>query len=113
MTQNIQFSFARAGDGTETIVLMGARGVKLVPDTHVHYAKIKAALLDSATNGDTSEEELYRLADATTLVANTLRRLSERVTIKGDELFFDGDLMEGRLTQHILDMLRAEDDNWI
>jgi hypothetical protein len=110
---NIQFSFARASDGTETIVLLGARGVKVVPDTHVNYARIKTALLDQATNGDTTEEDVYRWADSATLVAETLRRLSERVTIKGDTVYFDGDPMESRLTDHIVDMLREEDDNWV
>jgi hypothetical protein len=102
-----QFSFTRAEDGTETIVLIGSQGVRVVPDTHVNYTRIKEGLLSQD-----AEQDAFALADAATIVGDTLTRLSERVTLKGDKIFFDGDVMETRLTRHIVDMLRSDDDNF-
>lgn len=105
---NVQFSFTRSEDGTETIVLVGAQGVRVVPDTHVNFETIKSGLL----RGDSEESGLYTLADAATKVADTLHRLSERVTIKGDTVYFDGDPMETRLTRHIVEMIKSGDENF-
>jgi hypothetical protein len=105
-----QFSYSRAGDGTETIVLFGAEGPRIIPSTHINFSNIKMGLMSP---DDVPERDLYRLADAATMVADTLERLSERVTMKGDTLYFDGDPMENRLTRHIVDMIRADDDNYM
>lgn len=103
------FSYSRTGDGTETIVLLGTDGPRIIPGTHVNFDNIKMGLM---SDRDVPESDLYRLADAAATVADTLRRLSERVTIKGDTIYFDGDEMENRLTRHIVDMIRTGDENY-
>lgn len=106
----IQFSFNHSEHG-DTIVLFGAQGARVVPDSHANYANIKAALLDPHVV-DVDEQRLYALADAATTVVSKLMRLSERVTIKGDKIFFDGDEMDNRLSKHIIAMVRNDDDNY-
>lgn len=109
----IQFSFTRSEDGTETIVLMGAQGVRVIPDSHANYLSIRGVLLDQGGNdGLVTESDVYALADAAQVAIATLSRLSERVMIKGDTIYFDGDPVESRLTRHIVDMIRAGDDNF-
>lgn len=103
----VPFSFSRSEDQTETIVLLGENGVRVIPDTHVNYEQIREALL----NGD-EQTNVYALADATSNVENTLRRLSDRVTIRRDKIYFDGDEMESRLTRHIVAMVRNGDENY-
>lgn len=107
---NVQFSFTRSEDGTETIVLLGSQGVRVVPDSHANFGEIRSALVLGDTALD--ESEVYDLADASAKVIATLQRLSERVTIKGDTIYFDGDEMETRLTRHIVDMIREDDVNY-
>ena len=106
----IQFSFTRSQDGTETIVLFGAQGPRVIPDSHANYSTIKDACLNP--DGDLEETEVYAFADAAQTALTTLTRLSERVTIKGDVIFFDGDEVESRLTRHIVDMIKGGDDNF-
>jgi hypothetical protein len=113
----VPFSLGRAADGAETIVLFGAQGVRTVPDTHVNYHTIKGMLLFQEPGapgevGNVTEDEVYALADAAATVTATLTRLSERVTLKGDHIYFDGDEVENKLTKHIVDMIRTGDDNY-
>lgn len=103
------FSFTHAEDGTESLVLLDQTlGVRIVPETHLNFPAIKTMLL----SGDSSAAEVYALADAAAKVASKLNRLSERVTIKGDTIYFDGDQMESRLTTHIVNMVKGGDDNY-
>ena len=105
----VPFSFNTAENGTQTLVFIGSRGYRLLPDEHVNFGPVKALLLGDETY---EEADLYRLADASATVAETLRRLSRRVTIQGDTIYFDGDPMENKLTRHIVDMIRSGDTNW-
>lgn len=105
---SVPASFNRTSDGVESLVLLGASGHRIVPATHANYDRIKELVL----NGDGSEKEVYALVDAATAVADTLRRLSTRVTLKGSTIYVDGDRVDDRLTQHIVDMIKGDDDNW-
>jgi hypothetical protein len=105
----VQFSFTRSGDGTETIVLLGSQGVRVVPDSHANYETIYENLMDPR---EVPEADIYAMADAATKVASKLERLSERVMIKGDTIYFDGDPMETRLTKHVVDMIKAGDEHY-
>lgn len=108
MTTTVPFSYSRADNGTETIVVLGTQGVRVISDSHPNYEQLRDLLLA----GDSDEAEIYRYADSTTQVLDTLRRLSERVTIRRDTLFVDGDEVESRLTRHIVDMIRNGDENY-
>ena len=103
----IQFNFTRAEDGTETIVLIGDEGVRIVSNSHANFNRIKEAILNDEL------DNVFALADAAEVVSETLTRLSDRVILKGDSVYFDGDRMDSILTQHIVDMIRGEDDNWV
>lgn len=106
---SVPFSFARADNGTETVVVLGSQGVRVVSDSHPNYQPIRDLLLA----GDGDEAEVYRLADSSTAILDTLRRLSDRVTIRRDTLFVDGDEVESRLTRHIVEMVRNGDENYV
>jgi len=104
----VPFSFARADNGTETIVVLGNQGVRVVSDSHPNFDRVRDLLL----SGDADEAEVYRYADSTNQVLDALRRLSDRVTIRRDTLYVDGDEVESRLTRHIVDMIRNGDENY-
>lgn len=102
----LQFNFVRTEQGEESIVLVGSQGVRTVGASHVAFERLKENLFTL------SEEEAYRLVDTPVTVPAKLRRLSERVTIKGDTLYFDGDEQETKLAEHIVEMIRNDDENW-
>lgn len=104
----VPFSYSRSDNGTETVVVLGSQGVRVVSDSHPNYERVRDLLL----SGEADETEVYRYADATTVVLDALRRLSDRVTIRRDALFLDGDEIESRLSKHIVEMIRNGDDNY-
>ena len=106
-----QFSFNRDANGNETLVLFGSQGPRIIGQTHANFDRIKSALLDPHVV-DVDEQELYTLADAATTALATLRRLSDRVLIKGDVIFYDGEAMENRLTKHLVRMIADGDENF-
>jgi len=108
----IMFSFTQAENGSQTLVLLGSLGPRLIPESHANFNVIKDALLQVSGLTHLTEAEVYELADAATTVTATLQRLSERVTIRGNTIFFDGDAMNSRLTRHIIAMVREGDSNY-
>lgn len=104
----VPFSFSRTDDGTETVVLLGSQGVRVVPQSHANYETVRDLLLAGAED----EAEVYELADASATVVAKIRRLSDRVTLRRDSLFLDGDELETRLTRHIVEMIKAGDENY-
>lgn len=104
----VPFSYARTDDGTETIVVLGTQGVRVVSDSHPNYSRVRDLLLA----GDPDEADVYRLADATAAILDTLRRLSDRVTFRGDTIYVDGDEVENRLTRHLVEMIHNDDENY-
>jgi hypothetical protein len=109
MSTTVPFSFARSDNGTETVVVLGTQGVRVVSSSHPNFERVRDLLLA----GETDEALVYRYADSTTRVLDALRRLSDRVTIRRDTLYVDGDEVENRLTRHIADMIRNDDDNYV
>lgn len=105
----IPFSFARSSDGTETVVLLGSQGVRVVSDSHANYEAIRDALV----GGGSDEAEIYELADAAAKIVDTISRISDRVTLRRDTLYLDGDAVETRLTRHIVEMIKGGDENYV
>lgn len=105
----VPFSFARSDDGTETVVLLGGQGVRVVSESHPNYETVRDLLLA----GDADEAEVYRYADAATKIADTISRVSDRVTLRRDTLYLDGDEVESRLTRHIVEMVKNGDENYV
>jgi len=109
----IMFSFTQAENGSQTLVLLGSQGPRLIPESHANFRRIKGVLLNPEGDPEIdTEAKLYELADAAVTVTETLQRLSERVTIRGNTIFFDGDPMNSRLTRHIITMVREGDSNY-
>ena len=112
VTMTVQFSFNRDANDRETIVLFGSKeSPRIIGQTHANFENIKRALLDPHVV-DVDEQRLFELADAATTALATLRRLSDRVLIKGDVIFYDGEPMENRLTKHLVHMIAEGDDNY-
>lgn len=104
---NVPFSYTRGPSG-ESLVIMGSRGTRPIADSHANFGALKNLLVE----GTEDEARVYELCDAAATISQTLSRLSDRVTLKGDSVYFDGDEMDSMLTQHIVAMLRNNDQNY-
>lgn len=91
--EGISSAFIVFADGTATVV----------PHTHPGYAQIVEALLADSSD----EDRIRRLADVKTGVKAYLS-LSERVTMRGKKVYFDGDRVRGPIVKHIIRMMRDD-----
>ncbi len=89
--------------GRSATILYGDFTPVAVPGTHPKYDEILAALLTNA-----AEDVVRALVDATKPLRE-FAALSERVSIRGKKLYFDGDRIKGTLTKHIVRMVRSGD----
>ena len=65
------------------------------------------AIVAGITSGD---ESVVRLFDASEAVATRFERLTDRVSVKSGQVFFDGDPLNNTLTDQILRFLEADED---
>jgi len=89
--------------GRSATILYGDFTPVAVPGSHPKYDEILAALLTNA-----AEDVVRALVDATKPLRE-FAALSERVSIRGKKLYFDGDRIKGTLTKHIVRMVRSGD----
>jgi hypothetical protein len=76
-------------------------------DRHAGFARIHEALRDG--ENETTVRDLF---DATLTVARRFEALSERVTLAGGRLFFDGDLINNSLTEQVLRFIDEGIEDW-
>lgn len=79
--------------------------VSVVPDTHPKFSKIANAL-----NKNASEDRVRDLIDGSKRNAEKFAQLSERISLQGSKLYFDGDRLKGALSKHIIRMSSAGQD---
>ena len=90
--------------GRSVTILYGDFTPIAVPGTHPKYDEILAALLTNA-----AEDVVRALVDATKPLRE-FAALSERVSIRGKKLYFDGDRIKGTVTKHIVRMVKSGDE---
>jgi len=93
-----------AHSGSSTTIFFADSTSVAVPGTHPKYDEIRVALV-----GNADEVVVRALVDATAPL-RTFVALSERVSIRGKKLFFDGDRIKGTVTKHIVRMVRSGDE---
>lgn len=74
-----------------------------ISDTHPAYAEIVGMLLDHVDD----DAKLLGLINPAIEASRKLVRLSERVSIRGNVIFFDGDAIESSVGEHIADIFKA------
>lgn len=65
------------------------------------------AILEKVLSDDDSVVSLF---NPITEVAKRFEALSDRVSVKGNRVYFDGDLVDNALTQQILDFINTDED---
>lgn len=81
-----------------------------VSESHMNYQEIMDLLL----SGDYTEDKIKSLANIAINVGERFRVLSDRVSIHNDNVFFDNDVVDNSIAQHILRLINDKnDDGWL
>lgn len=75
----------------------------VTPD-HPNYDKV----YEGVTNDTLSEEEVRHLLDLVTTAGTRLIGLSERVSVQGSTLYFDGDPIRNEIAEHIIRLVSED-----
>jgi len=104
----VRFHLVVDEDPAKSSAVVFGSETRVVPGTDPNWQRIVAAL----TTPGTSFEEIINLIDGEAFLRSRLERLSDRVTIRGEQILVDGDPVEGPLTDHIIRMYTEGDDNF-
>lgn len=74
-----------------------------IPETHVSFQPI----IDLLLSGSATDEDVRDLTEVLETVARKMSALSERVSIDGTDVYFDGDPLAGELTEVIKSLFAA------
>src|ERR1035437_4667528 len=88
------FSIVSNQDGGSTVTAFTNGRVLVADSGHPNYNKIVKALV--------ANEPVENLFDIAKSVAEQFERVSKRVTLNGNVLYFDGDPVENELTDQVL-----------
>lgn len=103
MTKVTFWTSSATNDGAAVVVYFDNGYIKTADNSHPAFATIMGQL-------DKTNQVDINLFDALPAVSNTLRRVSDRITVGGRELLFDGDPVHSTLAEAIMQALRNDED---
>lgn len=101
----IQSSAIFAGDETFVTVFAPGFDVETIGNTHAKFKEIVALLAKATTGEDVDPQDVYDLIDRGRVVAQKFENLSERVSVRGGIIYFDGDEVDNSLTRQVVRFL--------
>lgn len=100
----MKYSLVSVGDNANITVFVNGE-MQVAQNTHPNFERI----VEGAIAGD---ESIVNLFDVSREVAKRFNRVSERVSIAGGQVYFDGDIIDNALTKQIVRVLdETEDEN--
>lgn len=104
-------SYSLIGDskGQTLSVVFTDGDVKSVPSSHANFTKVLGYLVDTAVD-QADEDHIRDLLNLALAAGTRLTALSERVTLSGNSLFFDGDPLDSALSGHIIRLFTENDE---
>lgn len=91
-------------DGRTSIAFMHEGAGMSVDDTHPSFNEIREALLDE------DYAEAHDLFDAAKALTKRFNKLTDRVSVRGNSLYFDNEVIENDLTDKILNYYQSGED---
>jgi hypothetical protein len=92
-------------NGERVLTVFLPDGPLVVPGDHPQYDEV----FDSARSG-AAADEIVSLVDLSVAVAARFDKLTERISVSGGQVFFDGDPIRSSLTDHIVRALEDGSD---
>lgn len=103
---SVRYSYTRNEDGTANITVLG-EFTRSIASNHPNFIALRDYL--QAHEDDADADEVLRLVDAGKTAQSALKRLSERIVVEDDTLFFDGDKIDNLLSRQIIRMSNDND----
>lgn len=103
----MQYTIHSTGDLTTVVAWVGGE-VKTADTKHPNFD----ALVEGLTSQTLSDEEALELFDVAKTVANRFERLSDRYTVLGGVVYFDGVEVHNVLTRQVIRFLDAGLPDW-
>lgn len=93
-------------DGTKSVtILLNSGEARSITDEHPGFADVLAALRENA-----SDDKISGLLDPANLIYAKASKITERFTLAGGTLLFDGDPVEGPLADFIVKIAQTSDN---
>lgn len=110
----VQYTLTGDSNGQSLTVIFSDGEVLTVPSGHAKFVSVLGYLVDAPENGgEVDEQHLKNLLDLVGAASEQLTSLSERITRQGNTILFDGDPVEGTISNHIVRLLEADDvEGW-
>lgn len=87
------FSLSEDSKGKSLAIFFDNGDSETIPESHVSFK----AILEHWLSGTVVDEEIRELVDVLNTVARKMASLSERVSVDGKDVYFDGDPLRGEL----------------
>lgn len=100
------YNLVRDNKGTSLTVFLESGEPLVVQSDHPNYQKVYDGVV---LNDSLTEEDVKRLLDLVRTAGTNLTRLSERVSVQGNTLYFDGDAIDASIASHIVDLINKDD----
>lgn len=95
------FSLTEDSKGKSLAIFYGDGDTDCISETHPSFQNI----IDLWFSGDATDDSVHELADILKTVAKRMMSLSERVSVLGKKLLFDGDELRGELADVLLELV--------
>src|SRR5690606_3952200 len=103
------YNLVRDTNGTTLTLIFSDGDTTPVSTEHPRYDEIFSAVNDDSV----SEDEIRQMTNFVATIGDRLTSLSERVSVSGNNLLFDGDQIRSSIADHILRLVReGEDKGW-
>lgn len=102
------FSLTEDAKGKSLALFYADGDSETIPETHVSFQPI----IDLLISGKATDEEIRDLTGVLETVARKMSALSERVSIDGTDVYFDGDPLAGELTEVIKSLFSEGNTNF-
>lgn len=108
----MSFQYNLVGDskGQTLTVIFSDGSLQPVSSSHVEFTRILGYLVDTPIE-EIDEDHVRKMVDISGAVANRLTVLSERVSVAGSNVLFDGDKIDSAIADHILRLLQEDDES--
>lgn len=94
------FSLTEDNKGQSLSIFYSDGEAETIPETHVSFK----AIIEKLLSGKATDEEIRELTGVLKTVAKKMSALSERVSIDGKDVYFDGDPLRGEIADVIKKM---------
>jgi hypothetical protein len=110
MTSTVTYSLAKSEHGGESLAVSGTT-VRVITSSNPRFVEVKSYLLSTPVQS-LDFDHILSLIDSAPAAVSKMVQLSERVSFKDNDLYFDGDIVETALSKHLVDMIHSGDDNY-